>query len=394
MITFLLKLGELTLKDGNREEFENFLKRNLSAMLRGTHAVLNASRSRFFVHCDQTNAPAVAAVLSRVFGITGYAQARICEKSVAAVLEACVAEGRALAAQGVRSFKIEARRADKEFPLDSYGIMRTAGAAVLEAIPTLTVDVHQPQRVIEVEIRDKAYVYGAEQPGLRGLPVGSAGRGMLLLSGGIDSPVAGYLMARRGLRLEAVHFHAYPYTSREALEKTVRLATIVGRFALGIRLSVIPFTKVQLRIREQGPEEWATILLRMAMVDCATRLARIRKAQCLVSGESLSQVASQTVENLRCTEQVSDLPVLRPLIGIDKEETIQMARRIGTYETSILPYEDCCVLFSPSHPIIRGAATEALGLYENLQLNDLIEEALRERTTERCGYPPEGKAAP
>ncbi len=389
MTTYLLKPGELTLKSGNREEFENYLKRNLSAMLRGTHAVMNASRSRFFVHCDDDQRPAVENVLDRLVGITGYAQAGTVEKTVRAVLAGCVAEGRALAAQGVRSFKIEARRADKDFPLDSYGIMREAGAAVLAAVPALSVDVRHPERVIEVEIREKAYIYGAERPGLRGLPVGSAGRGLVLLSGGIDSPVAAYLMARRGLRLEAVHFHAHPYTSPESVQKTIQLAAIVGGYALGIRLSIVPFTQVQLRIREQGPQDWGTILLRMAMVDCATRLARIRKTRCLISGESLSQVASQTVENLNCTGQMANIPLLRPLIGIDKEETIRIARQIGTYETSILPYADCCVLFSPAHPVIRGEASQALLLYQKLNLNELIEEALRERSTERCGFPPE-----
>jgi len=392
--TYLLKPGELTLKGGNREEFENYLKRNLSAMLRGTHAVMNASRSRFFVHCGDEQCPAVEGVLNRLFGITGYAPARSVDKTVSAVLSGCVAEGQTLAAQGVRTFKIEARRADKDFPLDSYGIMREAGSAVLAAVPGLAVDVRHPDRIIEVEIREKAYIYGMERPGLRGLPVGSAGRGLVLLSGGIDSPVAAYLMARRGLRLEAVHFHAYPYTSRESVQKTILLAEIVGRYAMGIRLTIIPFAKIQLRIREQGPEDWSTILLRMAMMDCATRLARIRKSQCLISGESLSQVASQTVENLNCTGQMTNLPLLRPLIGIDKEETIQIARQVGTYETSILPHEDCCVLFSPAHPIIRGSAPQALALYQKLGLNDLIEEALRDRDTKQCGYPPEAKTAP
>ncbi|WP_304241454.1 tRNA uracil 4-sulfurtransferase ThiI [Gracilinema caldarium] len=384
MTTYLLKLGELTLKGGNRQEFEQILKRNLTTMLKGSRAVINCTQGRFFVHCETDRERQVEAVLDRLIGIAGWAKTRPCDKTVEAVLEACVAEARALAAAGIRTFKIEARRADKSFPLDSYGIMRAAGDAVCEAVPELQVDVQHPQQIISVEIRERAYVYGLSHRGRRGLPVGSAGRGLLLLSGGIDSPVAGYLMANRGMRLEAIYFHAYPYTSEEAQKKVHKLASIISQYALPVRLHTIPFTQIQVRIKQRSPEQWSTVLLRMAMMDAAGRLARRNRIHCLVTGESLSQVASQTVENIQCTESTARLPVFRPLIGTDKEETIRIAREIGTYETSILPYEDCCVLFSPAHPILHGHIDEAKALYESLELEDLLEEALRNEKIEKC----------
>lgn len=384
MSTYLLKLGELTLKGGNRSEFEQILKRNLTTMLKGTRAVINSTPGRFFVHCDEDREPEVEAVLDRLIGISGWARAEVCEKTVEAVLEACIQEARRLVRAGLATFKIEARRADKSFPLDSYGIMRAAGDAVTKAVPELQVDVRNPAQVISVEIRERAYVYGLSHGGRRGLPVGSAGRGLLLLSGGIDSPVAGYLMAKRGMRLEAIYFHAYPYTSDEAQKKVHRLASIVSQYALSITLHTIPFTQIQVRIKERAPDQWSTVLLRMAMMDAADRLARRSRIHCLITGESLSQVASQTVENIQCTESTAGLPVLRPLIGTDKEETVRIAREIGTYETSILPYEDCCVLFSPAHPVLHGKVEEAQGLYTKLELEELLEEALGKEQLEKC----------
>jgi thiamine biosynthesis protein ThiI len=217
--------------------------------------------------------------------------------------------------------------------------------------------------------------------------VGTAGRGLLLLSGGIDSPVAGFKMASRGMGLDAIYFHAFPYTGEEARQKAVRLAETVGRYALGIRLWTVGFTEVQRRIKEGAPEAWRTVLLRMAMMECAEKLARKIRAKCLITGESLSQVASQTVENIACTESLVRLPVFRPLIGAGKEEIIGLARNIGTYETSILPYEDCCVLFSPPHPVLRGSAEEAQTYYKALELEGEIDGALEKRVMEKCGFP-------
>jgi thiamine biosynthesis protein ThiI len=384
---YLLKLGELTLKGGNRAVFEQILKRNLKETLRGKGARVIAASGRFFVHCAPETEGTVEDALDHLMGIAGWAKTRACEKSVEAVVSACVEEGKALAEQGIKRFKIEARRTDKSFPLDSYGIASTAGRAVLDAVPALRVDVKKPEGTIEVEIRERAYIYGFGKKGRRGLPVGTAGRGLLLLSGGIDSPVAGYLMAGRGMKIDALYFHAYPYTSEEARQKVIDLAKIVGRYSMGIRLSTVGFTEVQTRIKERAPLAWTTVLLRMAMMDCAERLAKFRRHKCLISGESLSQVASQTIENITCTGSRVELPVLRPLIGMDKEEIIRIAESLGTYKISILPYEDCCVLFSPPHPILRGDPVEANRLYESLELDTLIDKALDERLTEKCGFP-------
>jgi thiamine biosynthesis protein ThiI len=387
MISYLLKLGELTLKGGNRSGFERILKRNLEAMIRGTGARIQMTAGRFFVHGPEAAREQIEDALDRLIGIAGWAETRVGEKTVEAVTEACIEEGKTLLAGGCRTFKIEARRTDKSFPLDSYGIRCEAGRAVAEAVPGLAVEVRAPQGIITVEIREKAYIYGTGHKGRRGLPVGSAGRGMLLLSGGIDSPVAGYLMASRGMRIDAVHFHAYPYTSQEARQKAIRLAEILGRFSLGVRLYTIGFARVQTRIREGAPGSWSTVLLRMAMMECAEKLALLQRDKCLISGESLSQVASQTIENIACTQRGIRLPVLRPLIGLDKEAIIQIASSIGTYETSILPYEDCCVLFSPPHPILRGDPEEVARLYEGLALEALIGEALAEGVMEKCAFP-------
>ena len=375
---YLLKLGELNLKKENRYIFERTLKRNIETMLGKEKAHVDCANGRFYVHCNADNEIAVEQVLSRLFGIAAWAKARVASKDITQVCLCCVKEAGEAFEKGARSFKIEARRTDKSFPFDSYGISFEAGNAVRKAYADLQVDVHNPDLLISVEIREKAFIYGNESPGLRGLPVGTAGRGLLLLSGGIDSPVAGYLMASRGMRLEAVYFHAYPYTSEEAREKVVKLASILGGYTLGMKLWTVAFTDIQNRIKEISHEEWNTVLLRMAMMDCASRLAFRQGAQCLITGESLSQVASQTIENITCTGSTSKVPLLRPLIGMDKESIIRQAQRIGTYETSILPYEDCCLLFSPSHPILRGKLEKALALYEKLALDSRLEKALQE----------------
>ena len=387
-MTYLLKPGELTLKGENRRVFELALKRNALALLRGTGAVVETSKGRFFVNCGEDARERVEDALSHLFGIAGWAPARVTEKTPEAVIAACADAAKTLSSQGIRTFKIEARRTDKTFPLDSYAIRRVGGSAALEAAPALTVDVHAPEARIQVEIREKAYVYARSRKGLRGLPVGTAGRGLALLSGGIDSPVAGYLMASRGLRLDAVYFHAYPYTSEEARQKVIRLAGIIGRYTMGIRLFIVSFTEIQRRVKEAAPERWVTVLSRMAMMECAEALGRRNRASCLITGESLSQVASQTIENIACVQSGVTLPVLRPLIGMDKEAIIRLAEGIGTYATSILPYGDCCSLFSPAHPVLRGDKAEAARLYAGLCLAEPVETALRERAMIPCAFPP------
>jgi thiamine biosynthesis protein ThiI len=385
---FLVKLGELVLKGGNREGFERILRRNLAAMLRArvpaAHTWLKPGR--LYIGCPPEEADRAEAVLEKLAGVSGWARTRVTEKTEKAVLAACAEEAKLFISRGFQSFKIVSRRADKSFPLDSYGICCAAGDAVTRAVPGLAVNVRFPDGIISVEIREKAYIYGPGKKGLRGLPAGSAGRGLLLLSGGIDSPVAGILMAIRGMGLDAVYFHTPPYTPQEAADKTVRLAEIAGSYSMGIRLVTVNFTEVQKCIREHSPLPWSTVLLRMAMMDAASALARRLGSKCLITGESLSQVASQTVENLACSESRAGFPVLRPLVGMDKESITKLARRFGSYETSILPYADCCILFSPPHPVLRGDAAEAGKLYAALKAEKLIEEALRAAETRKCGY--------
>jgi len=383
---WLLKPAELSLKGNNRKSFVNILKSNLQRMLNaiGSGIKIKTTDGRYYVQCPQEMAGEVEKVLSRLIGISGWAKTVICQKTVETVLAACVEEGKKLSLNGIKTFKIDARRTDKSFPLDSYQLCCMAGDAVTEAISGLKVDIHNPQDVIRIEIRENAYIYCGGKKGLGGLPVGSAGRGLLLLSGGIDSPVAGFLMACRGMGIDAVHFHAYPYTSLEAKQKVIRLAGIAGSYCMGIRLYILSFTKVQMRIKERAPLEWATVLLRMAMMEAAEKAALKIKDKCLITGESLSQVASQTIENLSCAQSRIKLPVLRPLIGWNKDNIIREAERIGTYEVSIEPYEDCCVLFSPPHPILHGDVNQANTLYETLELEPLIDEALQNYELVKC----------
>ena len=385
--SYLIKPGELTLKGGNRRGFEKTLRKNLADLLKGTGASILVRSGRYFVDCPEGMEGKIEDALGRLIGISGWAKTRTTEKEIEKVTAACVEEARLLWEEGKRSFKIEGRRTDKSFPFDSYQIRCMAGEAVQKDIPLFRVDVHKPEAVIEVEIREKAYIYANARKGRRGLPVGTAGRGLLLLSGGIDSPVAGYMMATRGMALDAVYFHAFPYTSDEAKQKAVKLAEILGSFAQGIRLFVVGFTPVQVRIKERTPEAWRTILLRMAMLECAEKLSLRLGDKCLISGESLSQVASQTIENITCIQSRIHLVMLRPLIGMNKEEIIAMAENIGTYETSILPYEDCCILFSPPHPVLRGDPLEAGKLYEKLEISPLIDNAMETREVVHCSFP-------
>ena len=377
-LTWLLKMGELTLKKDNRKEFEKILRRNLQKMLAGRNIQIVIRNGRFYVHGPEEDSAVIEDALGRLFGISGWALANAVTKNTEAVLAACIDEGRKIASMGIGTFKIEARRTDKSFPLESYGLRCRCGEAVANANPDLKVDIHNPGAVIQIEIREKAYIYSNAKKGLCGLPVGTAGRGLLLLSGGIDSPVAGFLMASRGMGIDAVHYHTYPYTSEEAKQKTITLAKTLSRYSMGMRLYVPCFTKIQMRIKDRSPLPWSTILLRMAMMECAEKIARRIKNKCIITGESLSQVASQTIENLSCTQSMAALPVLRPLIGMDKEAIIRKAEQIGTYRISIEPHQDCCVLFSPPRPVLHGSLHEAMQLYQQLELEPLINEALGE----------------
>jgi thiamine biosynthesis protein ThiI len=374
---FLLKIGELMLKGDNRGTFERQLTQDIRYRLKGHGARVVARNGRFFVFVDPEKYDDAAELLRYLPGITAYAHAVRCEKipeEVKAQALRLTREGPYAA--GKRRFKAEVRRSDKSFPLSSYETACAVGDTLCEAFPDLVVDVHNPDFVVNVEIREKAFIYVDEVQGIRGLPVGSSGKGMLLLSGGIDSPVAGYLMALRGLRLEAIHFHAYPYTSKEAQQKVEDLAKAVSRYSGAIRLHMIPFTDVQMLIKQRGDAEATTLMLRAAMVQAADMVAKRVGAMALVSGESLGQVASQTAANMRFTGSYTDLPLFRPLIGTDKQATIDIARKIGTYEISIQPFEDCCVLFSPKHPLLNPDYETERANYAKLGLSEAIAKAV------------------
>ncbi|MDD3822863.1 MAG: tRNA uracil 4-sulfurtransferase ThiI [Sphaerochaetaceae bacterium] len=380
MTLYLVRLGEISLKGLNRDFFERKLKDNIKYKLRPYRNRFTKQKGRLFIEVDR-DAPEdlVRRAISTSFGVVGFSQAIQCAKDMDAISEAAARlTSRPSFLSGTRTFKVETVRADKSFPLKSYDISGQLGHEILTAHEQLRVDVHQPDRILHVEIRDHAYLYASPESGPGGLPVGTAGRGMLMLSGGIDSPVAAYRMAKRGLRQEAVYFHAYPYTSDEAKEKVLALAKILSPYCSGITVHVVPFTDVQLHIKTHSMEEENTLLMRACMMKIANELARRRDCLAIVTGESLSQVASQTLESLAFTNSMSDLPVFRPLIGMDKQEIVQTSRMIGTYETSILPYEDCCTIFSPKHPLVRPDMQKLTESYARMHIEPLLSQAIED----------------
>ena len=383
---FLIKPGELMLKGGNRPVFLRALRRNMRAMMKGIPHRLEDKHHRLFLHTEESFAEDAAARLRRFIGISGFARPVICGKDLDAMEEAAVriAENCISAGKGT-VYKLHIHRADKNFPLDSYGLACEIGSRLGKRLPQLKVRMKDNDWVLHMEIRDKVYAYAFAEEGERGLPVGVAGKGILLLSGGIDSPVAGYMMAKRGLALTAVYFHSYPYTSREAQEKTQDLARMLSLRTGRLDLYVVPFTDIQVKIRERAPAEETTLHARACMMKIASFLAYRKKANSLVTGESLAQVASQTAESLRYTASVTNLPVLRPLIGMAKEEIIAVARKIGTYETSILPYEDACHVFAPRHPLIKPKYEAIRAAFAGLDVEDDLRTALRNAQVIRFG---------
>ena len=375
-MTYLAKIGELTLKGSNLKEFENLLVQNTKKYLSGLNVKVELRAGRLYIDCDENDSQRVEFCLNHLLGITGWAKTTVCEKSLEGISKAVFSLAQQEVQRGCKTFKIDARRADKSFPLNSYQICCEAAGDV-ESI--MKVDVHNPDTIIYVEVREKVFVYVDSNTGCRGLPVGSSGKGLLLLSGGLDSPVAGYRMLRRGMKIECCYFHSYPYTSEEAKQKVVTLAQKLSNYGITTYLNVIPFTDVQMKIKEKAPEAWSTLMLRVCMMKVANKLAKRCKAKCIITGESVGQVASQTIENMTVTEHFAQFPLLRPLCGMDKEEIIKDSYFIDTYETSILPYEDCCVLFSPRHPVLRGTPEMAQEIYDSLDIDDLIEESYKKR---------------
>lgn len=377
---FLLKMGEMVLKGLNRRTFEERLMGNARRRLQkyGKFRIYSRQSITYVepkeAGCDMDGA---FATLSRLFGVVGLSRAKACEKTPEAILETAKTylHDDLMAA---RTFKVESKRSDKTFPLTSIQLSQYVGGELNEAFPHIQADMHHPELTVHVEVRDfAAYVHGDPAPGAGGLPVGVGGKAVSLLSGGIDSPVASWMMAKRGVALEMVHFFSYPYTSPEAKEKVLTLAKLLTPWCGRLTVHVVPFTRIQEQLRLHCPEALFTLLMRRFMMRISERVAQRVGAHGLITGESLGQVASQTMEAMAVTGQVCSLPVFRPLVGMDKEEIIRVARKIGTFETSILPYEDCCTVFTPRHPKTHPKLEEITEAEAALDIEALVEEAVQ-----------------
>ena len=376
----LVKLGEIILKGLNRRYFEQKLMANMRRRLShiGKFRVY-CIQSTVYVEAQEDNADIDAAfeALQNVFGIVALVRAAACEKDKDAIA--------ALAKEYLRdemlrakSFKVESKRSDKSFPMTSIELSQYVGGELNEAYPDVKVDVHEPELIVHIEVRDlAAYVHGAPVPGAGGMPVGCNGTAVTLLSGGIDSPVSSYMIAKRGVHLIPVHFFSFPYTSQQAKEKVIELAQIITAYCGKMTMEIVPFTHIQEEIRDKCPEEYFTLIMRRFMMRIAQRIAMDNNARAIVTGENLGQVASQTMEAMASTQAVLQLPVLQPLIGMDKEEIVRLARKIGTFETSILPYEDCCTVFTPRHPRTRPKLREVEAAESALDVDALVEEAVK-----------------
>lgn len=376
----LLKDGEIVLKGLNRRSFEDVLKKNIKFALKGSGRYeITSAQSTIYVRpmsedCDLDEA---FERVKRVFGIAALCKAAVCEEKTMESVLATAPVYLEKQLKSVKTFKVEAKRSDKQFPLKSPEICREFGGKLLEVYPHLTVDVHNPDLIVYVEIRDfGAYIHCNPERGAGGIPVGTGGRAAILISGGIDSPVAAYMMAKRGIRLTAIHFASPPYTSRRAEEKVVKLLQKVSRYSGSMTMYTVPFTKLQEKLKNDCPEELFTIIMRRLMMQISEKIAKDNDCQALITGESLGQVASQTIGALECTDEATDMLVFRPLIGMDKQEIIDISYKIDTYETSIEPYEDCCTVFTPKHPRTRPVLKYVKEAQENAGFDELVAEAL------------------
>ena len=379
----LLKLGEVVLKGLNRRSFEDKLVSNVRRRLKGCGSFqVYIRQSTIYVEpaTDNCDMEAAHAAARQVFGVVSVARAVPCEKTVEAIVETArtyLADAFAAA----KSFKVESKRADKHYPLNSIQLSQAVGGELAELFPSVAVDVHDPDLTVYVEIREKhAYVHASAVPGAGGLPVGMGGHAVSLLSGGLDSPVSSWMMARRGVELEMVHFVSPPYTSQQAQDKVLELARLLTAYCGRMIVHIVPFTEIQEEIRKNCPEEYFTLIMRRFMMRLAEAVAKKAGAKALITGESLGQVASQTMMALGVTDDVTTMPVLRPLIGMDKVEIIRISREIGTYETSILPYEDCCTVFTPRHPCTRPSVEDVRKAEAALDVDALVAKALAGET--------------
>ncbi len=375
----LLKLGEIVLKGANRRSFEEKLMHNARRRLKpfGKFQIYTRQSTTYVEPMsDECDMDGAYGAMEHLFGAVGIARSYSCPKDKDAILEAAKTylKDKLLAA---KSFKVETKRADKSFPMTSIQLSQYVGGELQDAFPHLKVDVHHPELTVYLEVRDyAAFVHADPDPGAGGLPVGIGGRAVCLLSGGIDSPVAAWMMTKRGLGLEMVHFFSYPYTSEEAKEKVFDLTRKLVPWCGRLTVHVVPFTHIQEEMRRVVPEEYFTILMRRFMMRIAEEVAKRTGCEALITGESLGQVASQTMQAMACTGAVCHLPVFRPLVGMDKEEIVRIARKIDTFETSILPYEDCCTVFTPKHPRTRPHLDEVEEAERPLDIEKLVAEAV------------------
>lgn len=380
----LCKYGELILKGANRSRFESQLLRELRR--RAAHVgdfQIRYAQSTVYIEpqTDGEDVDEMFEQVKKVFGFASVTRAAACEKNMEAIFAAARAYLPAKL-RGCKTFRCEAKRSDKLFPLKSPEIAAEVGGEILEAMPELQVDLTHPEITVRVEIRDRmAYIHAGQERGAGGIPLGSGGKGLLLLSGGIDSPVAGYMMAKRGLFIDALHFESYPYTSEQARQKVLELAHELCEYCREIRVHVISLTHIQEMLRDNCDEEYFTLLLRRFMMELANRVAEEKECKALITGESLGQVASQTMAAICVTDAVARYPVLRPCIGLDKEEIVERARQIGTFDTSILPYEDCCTVFTPRHPKTRPELSKVEQQETRLDKEVLLQEAWDSRYT-------------
>lgn len=375
----LIKNGEIALKGLNRSTFEDILIKNMKRRLYTLGKFyFKKAQSTIYVtpESDDIDLDEATDVISKIFGIAAFARAGVCEKDFDTIKKLTI-DYLKEDLSDAKTFKVEAKRADKTFPLKSPQICAELGGYILENYPNLTVDVHNPDITVYVEIRDfGAYVHKQQTKGAGGMPVGTGGKASLLVSGGIDSPVAGYMMGKRGIEISAVHFVSPPYTSQRAKEKVITLLEKIGEYCGSIQFYVVPFTEIQEQIRDNCPEEFFTLIMRRFMMKISQKIANNIGSKALITGESVGQVASQTLGAIACTDAVCEMPVFRPLIGMDKEEIVAISRRIDTFETSILPYEDCCTVFTPKHPRTNPKIADIEYAESKLDVENLINQAM------------------
>ena len=375
----LIKNGEIALKGLNRATFEDIMIKNMRRRLSvlGKFKITRAqSTVAVEPEDEEIDLDEAVEILKKVFGIAAMSRALVTEKNLGTI-QKDAAEYLKDTLSEIRTFKVEAKRSDKSFPYQSPEICRDVGGYLLSKNPHLKVDVHHPDVIVTVEVRDfAAYVHAGVIHGAGGIPIGSSGKAMLLISGGIDSPVAGYMMAKRGLILDAIHFVSPPYTSERAKLKVLELAQKMCEYCGTIKMHIVPFTHIQEQIRQHCPEDLFTIIMRRFMMRISQRVAKASSCEALITGESMGQVASQTLKAIACTDRVCSMPVFRPLIGMDKNEIIEISRKIDTFETSILPYEDCCTVFTPRHPRTKPSLSMVEHAEEVLEIESLIEEAV------------------